>query len=69
MPFDIVMPSVIFLLTTITIFLYSKYERKFKTLLEEKELRIRDIALLVIAMGTMITVIVFIPSAALLVVF
>lgn len=69
MQFDIVMPTALFIIITAIIFLYSKYERKFKALVEEKELRIRDIALLVIAMGVMVTAIIFIPGQALQIVF
>jgi len=69
MKFDIIMPSVIFFLTLIIIFLHSRYHQKFKTLLEEKELRVRDIILLVALMGIMVTLIAYIPDKALLILF
>lgn len=69
MIFDLSLPSVLFLLGMLSILLYSKFERRITSLLEEREFHVRDAALLVLAMGTMVSVVVFVPQIALMVVF
>jgi hypothetical protein len=70
MPFDIVLPSVVSIVTIITIWLYPKVESKIKSLFEEEqEFRVRDAIFLVIAMGGMITAVVFIPQQAIQILF
>jgi hypothetical protein len=69
MLFDIVLPSIITIITIAIVWLYAKLETKIKSLLEEKEFSIRDAVFLVIAMGAMITVIVFVPHQAIQVLF
>jgi len=69
MLFDIVLPSIITVVTIAIVWLYAKLEIKIKSLFEEKEFSIRDAVLLVIAMGAMITVIVFVPHQAIQVLF
>jgi hypothetical protein len=44
--------------------LYSKFQTKLATLFEEKEFRIRDAVFLVIAMGSMVTIITLVPQQA-----
>lgn len=63
---DVLLPSVLFLITVAIVFLYTKFEKKVKTFFGEKELRPRDVILLVAAMGFMVTVLVFIPSIAIM---
>jgi len=69
MPFDIVLPSVLFFLTVASVSLYPKLETRIKVLLEERKFRVRDVALLVIVMSLAITVFVFIPEYAIMAVF
>ncbi len=64
---DVLLPSVLFVIMVIVVFLYRRYERKFSSFFGEKELRLRDIVLLVAAMAVMVTVLVFIPSIAIMV--
>lgn len=64
---DILLPAVLFLITVTVVFLYTKFEGKFRSFFGEKELRLRDIILIVATMGVMITVLVFIPSIAIMV--
>jgi hypothetical protein len=64
MLFDISVPSVLFLLTAASVFLYPKLEAKIKALVEERKFRIRDIASLIIFMGIAVSALVFIPSYA-----
>ncbi|MDH5448089.1 MAG: hypothetical protein OEY24_05150 [Candidatus Bathyarchaeota archaeon] len=70
MLFDIVLPSVISVVTVAIVLLYAKFEAKIKLLFkEEKEFQIRDAVFLVIGMSVMVTAIVFIPQQAILVLF
>jgi len=69
MPFDIVLPSVVSIVTIAIVLLYIRFEPKLKTLFEEKEFQIRDVIFLVVAMGAMIAVIVFVPQQAIQVLF
>jgi hypothetical protein len=69
MQFDVALPSAIFLITIGVIFLYPKYERRLKSLFEERKMRVRDIFLLVGAMGAMITLIALVPSKAIIILF
>jgi len=69
MIFDIMLPTTLFLVTLATVFTFEKYEQKFKTLLEEKKLGVKDVVLLVAAMGTMVTLMIFVPQMALVVLF
>jgi hypothetical protein len=69
MPFDIVFPSALFLLTAAAVFLYPKLETKIKSILEEKKLSIRDVIVLVVIMGVAVTVLVIIPRDAIAILF
>jgi presenilin-like A22 family membrane protease len=73
MIFDIMLPVTLFLVTLATIFTFEKCEKKFKTLLEEKTLNIKDVILLVIVMGVIVTlmatIMIFIPQMAFVAVF
>jgi len=69
MQFDVALPSAIFLITVGVIFLYPKYERRLKSLFEERKMRVRDTVLLVGAMGAMITLIALVPSRAIIILF
>jgi hypothetical protein len=69
MDFDVAMPSALFLITLASIFLNEKVEDKLKSTLQERELAVRDIVLLVAAMATMISLIVFIPTSAIMILF
>ena len=69
MTFDIALPVAIFFIALATILLSAKLERRVKSLFEEKEFTIRDSVLLVVAMGGMVTALVFVPAQAILVLF
>lgn len=64
MLFDISVPSVLFLLTAVSVFLYPKLEAKIKVLVEERKFRMRDIVSMIIVMGVAVSVFVFVPSYA-----
>jgi hypothetical protein len=69
MIFDITLPLALIFIAMAIIILYGKLEKRVKTLFEEREFTIRDAVLLVIAMGGMVTALVFVPSQAILVLF
>lgn len=69
MTFDVMLPTALVLIAVATIILYSKLEKRVKTLFEEREFSIKDALLLVIAMGGMVTLMVIIPSQAILMLF
>jgi presenilin-like A22 family membrane protease len=69
MAFDIVLPSVVSVITVFTVLLHARLEKKIKSLFQEKEFRVRDSAFLVIAMGVMVSVIVLVPQQAIRVLF
>jgi presenilin-like A22 family membrane protease len=64
---DVLLPSVLFLIMVTVVVLYARLKAKFKSFLGEKELRLKDVILLVASMGIMVTVLVFIPSIAIMV--
>jgi hypothetical protein len=69
MPFDVLLPSTLFFLSAVAVFLYSKLETKVKLILEEKKFSIRDVVMLVVVMGIAVTVLVFIPGEAIRILF
>jgi len=69
MPFDILLPSTLFFLTALVVFLYPKLETKVKSILEERKFTIRDVVMLVIFMGIAVTVLVVVPDYAIVVLF
>jgi hypothetical protein len=69
MTFDIVLPSVVSVITIVSVLLYARLEGKIKSLLQEKEFRVKDSIFLVIAMGVMVSVIVFVPGQAIQILF
>jgi len=66
---DVFLPSVLFLIGVIVIFLYSRLDKKVDQLFGGQELRLKHTILLVAAIGTMVTVILSIPEHALLGIF
>jgi len=66
---DVLLPSVLFLIAVAVVFLYARFEKKVDSLFGGKELGIGHIVLLVAAMGIMVTVLVFIPETAMIVLF
>lgn len=69
MNLDIAMPLTLFAVTMIAMFLNKKVDRKLKSTLEEREFRVRDAVLLVAAMSVMISLIVFVPQTAVMIMF
>jgi len=69
MPFDVLLPSVLFFLTAVVVFLYPKFEAKVKSVLEERKFSIWHVVVLVVVMGVAVTVLVVIPAYAIMILF
>ncbi len=69
MNFDVLMPSILFVVTLASMILSRKAEAKLKSSVEEREFKPRDTVLLIIVMAITISVVVFIPEMALLALF
>lgn len=67
MVIDVLLPSVLFLIMVTVVFLYTKSQRRFRSFLGEREFRLRDVILLVMAMGIMVAVLVIVPSVAIMI--
>ena len=64
MEFDLLLPTAVFIVVTVAVLLHQKLERRIESLFEEKKLGVREAVLMVLAMGLMVTVIAFLPSQA-----
>ena len=62
MIFEVLLPLTLLLIMIATSILYGKYERKIQSLLGGRELRLRDVVLMVVAMGIMVTILAFISE-------
>jgi presenilin-like A22 family membrane protease len=69
MLFDVALPTAVFLIALATTLIYGKTEKRVKTMFADREFTMRDAALLVIAMGIMVSVLVVFPTQAILVLF
>lgn len=63
---DVVLPSALFLVGVIVVFLYSRIDKKVDSLVGGQELHLKHVIPLVLAIGIMVTVTLFIPEHALL---
>ncbi len=69
MKLDILLPSVLFLIAVVVVFLHSVYENKVSSLFGGQKLRVEHAVSLVVAMGVMVTVLIFVPELAIMVFF
>ncbi len=69
MHFDILMPAILFVVTVAAMFLGMKAEKKLKATVEEREFQNRDVALMVAMIAVAVSIIIFIPSMAIMAVF
>jgi len=63
------MPALLFIMTIVAMFFGKKTEAKLKSTVEERELRNRDVALMVGMIAIAVSIVVFIPSLALMGIF
>lgn len=66
MHFDILMPSILFVVTLTAMFIGRRAETRLKSTVEEREFKNRDVALMVAMIAVAVSIVVFIPSMALL---
>jgi presenilin-like A22 family membrane protease len=66
---DVVLPSIITIITIVSVLLFERLKDKMKTLFEEREFRVRDAVFLVFSMGIMVSVIIFVPQQAIRILF
>ncbi len=69
MYFDILMPTILFIVTLAAMFLARKAEFKLKATVEEREFKNRDIALLVTMIAVAVSIVVFVPSMTIMALF
>ncbi len=69
MYFDILMPAILFMVTIAAMFLGKRTEAKLKATVEEREFKTRDSAILVGMIAVAVSVVMFVPSMAILAVF
>lgn len=69
MYFDVLMPTILFLVTIAAMFLGKKTEAKLKATVEEREFKTRDTTILVGMITVAVSVVIFVPSMAILAVF
>jgi len=62
MIFSISLSLTLFLITLAVSFLYTRYESKVQSLFGGRKFRLRDVVLLVVTMGIMVTILAFIPK-------
>ena len=67
--FDVTMPTALFVVTLVAMLLDRRIEGKLKTTFEEREFRMRDALLFVVMISVAVSVIVFVPQMAIIVVF
>ncbi len=69
MNFDVAMPLTLFAVTMVAVFLDRRVEGKLRSAFEEREFTVRDAVLLVAAMGVVVSLIVFVPQTAVMLLF
>jgi len=69
MYFDVAMPLTLFLVTMVAMFLEEKVEGKLKGVLEDRKFNVRDALLLIAAMSVTVSLVVFIPQMAVMIIF
>jgi hypothetical protein len=67
--FDVTMPAALFVVTLMAMLLDRRIEGKLKKTFEEREFRMRDAILFVVMISVAVSVIVFVPQMAIIVVF
>ena len=63
------MPAILFAVTLVAMFLGKKAEKKLESTLERREFKNRDVALLVAMMAVAVSIVVFVPSMAIMALF
>jgi len=69
MLFDFLLPLTMFAISSVSLLLFLRYEKRLEDLSSGQKLRVRDAALVVVAMGVMIAVMVVMPERLMQIVF
>jgi hypothetical protein len=69
MYFDVAMPLTLFFVTLVAMFLEEKVEGKLKGVLEERKFKVRDALLLIAAMSVTVSLVIFTPQMAIMIIF
>ena len=69
MNFDVLMPTILFVVTLTAMFLGRKAESKLKGTVENREFKTRDTILLIAMIAVAVSIVVFVPSMAILALF
>jgi hypothetical protein len=64
MQYDVALPSAVFLIIAASVLSYRRIEKSFAPLLEDRQYSTRDVVLMVVAMGLMVSAIAFLPGQA-----
>jgi len=66
---DVVLASMLSLITVATLLLHFRFQKRVKSLFQESAFRVRDAVFMVLAMGIMVTIIAFAPQRAIQILF
>jgi hypothetical protein len=69
MRFDILMPTILFVVTLVAMFLGRKAEVKLKSAVQEREFKTRDTILMIVVIGVAVSIVIFVPSMAIMALF
>ncbi len=69
MNFDVLMPTILFVVTLVAMFLGRKGETKLKSTVEGREFKTRDSAIMVIMIAVAVSVVMFVPNIAIMALF
>lgn len=69
MYFDVAMPLTLFAVTVIAVLVSGKVEKKLKTTFEERELKVKDVVILVATIIVAVSVMTFVPHMAVMILF
>ncbi|MCX8150655.1 MAG: hypothetical protein N3D85_04050 [Candidatus Bathyarchaeota archaeon] len=69
MYFDVLMPTILFVVTVVAMFLSKRTETKLKATMEEREFKSRDTALMVGLITFALFIVIFVPSMTILAIF
>ncbi|MBS7634429.1 hypothetical protein KEJ34_02885 [Candidatus Bathyarchaeota archaeon] len=69
MEIDFLLPLSIFTIAASSIFLYEKFEKKMRGIFEGKKLSMREVVIMVLSMGIMVTLVAFMPDYAIQILF
>lgn len=67
--FDIVLPSILFIISAVSLVLHKRYEERIKILMGDQRLGVGEAIIMVMMMGAMVTIVAFMPQQAVMTLF